>query len=182
MLLPLAGDLVFKVGIMLYLLQKAFPYLWPYIKEFLAGWIKHPHFKGRGYYEAIKKFGIILILITFLILGSEYMSLIKQLELLKATPKEESSTFVKFEDVQNYHTLFTSPETLILLNECRSELIEAYKTTSDVSRKLEVELLLHDQTKQRVIVLEGRILKQTPVPEEKITYDVNERLKPTKKG
>lgn len=161
---------------MLYLIQKSFPYLWPYVRELLAGWIQHPYFKTRGYAGALKKFGVVLLLVAFLVLGNEYLATNRELEEIKLKADVKPPTYVSFEDVRNYHSLFNSPQTQDALNECRINSLELERSSLAVTQALEVEKLLHQRTKDDYDALKERLTDGSTIPKNTTKDNINRRL------
>lgn len=161
---------------MTYLLSKVFPFLWPYIKEIVTGWIEHPYFTRNGYKAAMKKFGILLIFIAFMVIGNEYVATLRELELIKQEVKSKPPAYVSFEDVRNYHDLFNSPETRQALDECRDQNAKLNADIIERNHELQLEKKLHEETKKQ---LERKGVPSTTSPplKERSSRDIlNDRL------
>lgn len=166
---------------MAYLLSKVFPFIWPYLKELIAGWIKHPYFTHNGYKMAMKKFGLLLIFIAFLVIGNEYVATLRELELIKQEIKTKPSAYVSFEEVKNYHQLFNSPETLRALEESRATVLDLNSQVVELTHKLELEKTLHAQTKSELESYKAKPKAEQIQPTTKSNKDkLNDRLNPKK--
>lgn len=169
---------------MAYLISKVFPFIWPYLKEAITGWIKHPYFKRNGYRMAMKKFGIICLFVAFVILGGEYAATLRELDLIKDEVRSKPPAYVSFEDVKNYHSLFNSPETQNALNQCRVDIYSLNTQLLERQYALELERQLHTKTKEDLELLRSRPVsskKEPAKPTDQSARDaLNKRLNPKK--
>lgn len=164
---------------MAYLFGKVFPFVWPYLKEYITGWLNHPYFKRHGYKIAIRKFGLILLFIAFIFIGTEYVATLRELELIKAEVKTAPPAYVSFEDVKNYHTLFNSPETQRQLNQCQLEIYSVTSQLTERTHALDLERQLHIKTKEELELLRRKPTLPATAPSSN-RDSINQRLNPKK--
>lgn len=127
----------------------------------------------------MKKFGIICLFVAFVAIGGEYLSTLRELDLIKQEVKSKPPAYVSFEDVKNYHTLFNSPETMTQLNQCRADLYTSNSQIIELTHRLELERQLHEKTKQELEVLKSKPARPaTSKPTEDSRDAVNRRLNP----
>lgn len=166
---------------MSYLISKVFPYIWPYLKEAITGWIKHPYFRRNGHAVALRKIGIILLFISWIILGGEYINTLNQFDALKEEIRTKPPAYVSFEDVKNYHALFNSPEIQESLNQCRVDIYALNKELLDKGYALELEKQLHTKAKEELELFKSkRKVTSKPIPDSDNRDALNRRLNPKK--